>query len=175
MNSEDNAAIVEKYILGRGLDFARSKRHGDVVFDGEVSMIFGAGNVHVSIIVKDDRIASITSLPSSDTNCIVESAKFLSWANKFVQFGSFDIDWNDGSISFRLAYPACLLHSAKTREYVRDLFDFGWTTYYPHRAALSEVRQGLSTADEAIMKAKTRFASLFSNPGNADGKDATNE
>ena len=148
MKQEKNAEIVEKFLKERGFNFEKVIE-GDIAFWGDVTGIDGHEKFRVVIVVLDDRISSYTSFPSAEKNCIVETAKFLSGVNYTLPFGFFVVNWNDAKIAFRLTYPACVLETDDAGECVHRLTYLPYAMYYKHHKAITAVRLGLASAEEA--------------------------
>ena len=150
MKREENAAIVEKHLHEKGFDFHKViHEDDDIIFWGDMTGLDGHEKVRVIIMVNGDRINSFTTFPSAEQNSIMETARFLSGVNKSLPFGFFVVDWNDGKILFRLTYPACVLQTDDARECVTRLVNLPYAMYYKNRKAITAVRLGLASAEEA--------------------------
>ena len=151
MKRDENAVIVEKCLREKGLEFQKvTDKDDDIVFWGDMTGLDGHEKVRVIVMVNGDRIASYTSFPSAEKSSIEETAKFLSGVNMSLPFGFFVVDWNDGKIFFRLTYSACVLQTDDARECVTRLVNLPYAMYYKHSKAITAVRLGLATAEEAV-------------------------
>ena len=106
------------------------------------------GSFHYMAIVDDNAAECYATLPASAQARLPQMSEFITRANYNLKYGAFEMDYNDGQIRFRLAFPMVALRA--DRALIMLLFCLPVNVLAQHFKGITEVLTDLKTPEEAI-------------------------
>lgn len=103
-------------------------------------------------IKKSSYIVYITIAVAADKDCMGSVAEYLTRANYGLQYGSFELDWNDGEIRYR--HLVDCENCPPSQEVIRNSILIPYSTFERYGDGLLSVIFGAATAKEAVAKAE---------------------
>lgn len=121
MNYKENAEIVKKYLDDHDWHYDTKETESAIVFSGGVGAPRGVfSSFKFVVLVEDDIVQNITTLPVSMRDKLAEGAEYVARVNYPLKRGRMNMDFRDGEVNFHFAVPMAAV-KADTDEVLSEL------------------------------------------------------
>lgn len=106
MDYKENAEIVKKYLDANDWHCDMKDTGSAVAFTGGVNAPRGVfGSFKFVVLVEDDIVQNVTTLPVSMRDKLAEGAEYVARVNYPLKRGRMNIDFRDGEVNYHFGVP----------------------------------------------------------------------
>lgn len=144
--SHDITNEIKSYLQDKDIKYSFDQEKGrfTIIFDIRSKL----QNTTLNVMVHDDYVLAVATCPLSAKDCLPEMAEFTTRVNYAVRNGNFDMDFNDGAISYR-CYLNCK-DNIPTRDGIEETLALPVAMMSRYGDSIVSVIFGVQSPKEAI-------------------------